>query len=249
MAGLNMTALDLVALGNAEFLELWERGYQLYPLDRALLSIRTSLPPGATTDEPVADWPLGRRNRALAQVRMLYFGPRLEGWTVCSQCGEKLEFEVDCGAIAEAPLPETGTLVSASGGVYRLPTSRDLALVAGEADPERAALQLLERCTVERNVNGEGESPTPAAIDQIAARMAEADPMAEIALGFDCPVCRHASHEVLDLAAFLWSEIDSRARRLLSEVHALAAAYGWTEAAILSMSDVRRATYLGMVEA
>ena len=97
MAGLNMTDFDLVALGNAEFLEFWEHGYRLHPLDRALLTIRTSRPPGATTDEPVADWPLGRRNRALAQVRMLYFGPRLEGWTVCPQCGEKLEFEVDCG--------------------------------------------------------------------------------------------------------------------------------------------------------
>jgi hypothetical protein len=249
MAGLNMTALDLVALGNAEFLELWEHGYRLHPLDRALLAIRTSLPPGATTDELVADWPLGRRNRALAQVRMLYFGPRLEGWTVCPQCGEKLEFEVDCGAIAEAPLPEMERRVSGSGGVYRLPTSRDLALVAGEVDAERAALQLLERCTLERNVNGKAASLTPAAIDEIAARMAEADPMAEITLGFECPVCSHASQEVLDLAAFLWSEIESRARRLLSEVHALAAAYGWAEAAILGMSDVRRATYLGMVGA
>lgn len=249
MAGLNMTDVDLIALSNAEFLELWEHGYRLHPLDRALLAIRTSLPPGATTDEPVADWPLGRRNRALAQVRMLYFGPRLEGWTVCPQCGEKLEFEVDCAAIAATPLPEMERRVSARGGVYRLPTSRDLALVAGEADAEQAALRLLERCTLERNMTGEEDSLTPAAIDEIAARMTEADPMAEITLGFECPVCSHASQEELDLAVFLWSEIESRARRLLSEVHALAAAYGWAEAAILGMSELRRATYLGMVEA
>lgn len=242
-----MTDFDLAALSNAEFLELWEHGYWLHSLDRALLAIRTSLPPDARPDEPVADWHLGRRNRALAQVRMLYFGPRLEGWTVCSQCGEKLEFNVNCEAIAGTPLPEMERRVSASGGVYRLPTSRDLALVAGEADAERAALQLLESCTLERNMNG-GDNLTPAAMDEIAARMAEADPLAEITLGFECPVCGHASQEVLDLAAFLWSEIESRARRLLSEVHVLAAAYGWAEAAILGMSDVRRAAYLGMVE-
>lgn len=249
MGGPTITALEVVALGNAEFLELWEQGYWLHPLDRALLAIRTSLPPNATPDAPVADWPLGRRNRALAHVRMLYFGPRLEGWTVCPHCGEKLEFELDCAAIAKAPLLQMESPLSANGSVYRLPTSRDLALVAAEPDAERAALQLLERCTLQRNVNDQLESLTPAAIDEIAARMAEVDPMAEITLGFECPVCRHASQEVLDMASFLWSEIDARARRLLSEVHALAAACGWAETAILAMSDVRRSIYLKMVAA
>jgi hypothetical protein len=235
------------ALSNAEFLELWEHACRLHPLDRALAAIRASLGPGEMAESSVADWPLGRRNRALAQVRMLYFGPNLEGWTVCPQCGEKLEFEVDCRGIADAPLPETEQRVSAGGGMYRLPTSRDLAMLAGEADRDQAALHLLEHCALEKRVNSEAERLTPDVVDEIAVKMAEADPMAEITLGFECPVCRHASLEVLDLATFLWSEIESRARRLLSEVHALAAAYGWAEATILGMSEVRRAGYLRMV--
>ena len=148
------------ALSNTEFLELWEHGCRLHPLDRALAAIRASLGPGEMAESSVADWPLGRRNRALAQVRMLYFGPNLEGWTVCLQCGENLEFEVDCRGIAEAPLPETEQRVSAGGGMYRLPTSRDLALLAGEADAERAALHLLEHCALEKSVNSETERLT-----------------------------------------------------------------------------------------
>jgi hypothetical protein len=235
-------------LSNTEFLELWEHGCRLHPLDRALAAICASLEAGEIAESPVADWTLGQRNRALAQVRMLYFGPNLEGWTVCPQCGEKLEFEVDCRAIAEARLPETGQRVSVGGEMYRLPTSRDLAQAAGEVDAERAALQLLEHCALEKGANSEAMRPTPDAVEEIAAKMAEADPMAEITLGFDCPACSHASREVLDLAAFLWSEIESRAIQLLSEVHSLAVAYGWTEATILGMSDVRRAGYLRMVD-
>src|SRR5260370_4709200 len=87
------------ALSNADFLTLWENGHWLHPLDRGLLAIRASLPDapgGRVADEPVADWPLGRRNRALAELRTLYFGPPLEGWTACSQFSEKLQVPSDC---------------------------------------------------------------------------------------------------------------------------------------------------------
>ena len=51
----------------------------------------------------LADWPLGRRNQALAELRCSCFGPRLEGWTACPRCAEKLEFQMDartsCGAL------------------------------------------------------------------------------------------------------------------------------------------------------
>jgi len=53
-------------------------------------------------------------------------------------------------------------------------------------------------------------------VKEIAAKMAEADPLAEISLGFDCPICRHTSQEVLDLGSFLWTEIEARARQFLS---------------------------------
>ncbi len=43
--------------------------------------------------------------------------------------------------------------------------------------------------------------------------------------------------------------MEARAKRLLSEVHALASAYGWSEREILGLSVARREFYLGMVRA
>jgi hypothetical protein len=239
------------ALSNADFLTLWENGHRLHPLDRGLLAIRASLPEGLggrVADEPVADWPLGRRNRALAELRTLYFGPRLEGWTACSQCGETLEFEVDCRKLAETYEEASSQPIAVQGSTFRLPTSRDLARIAGETDPQRAVLLLLQNCAIDHE-ESEPLRWSESEIEEVAEKMALADPLAEIALGFECPVCHHTSEEVLDLSTFLWAEIETRAKRLLLEIHALAISYGWAESAILAMSDVRRATYLQMVQA
>jgi hypothetical protein len=239
------------ALSNADFLTLWENGHRLHPLDAALLAIRESLPENPDTqvaDDPVADWTLGRRNRALAELRTLYFGPRLEGWTTCSQCGEKLEFEADCRSLARTHEETSCQPITIHGSTFRLPTSRDLAAIAGETDPQRAALLLLQNCTVDRPADYISDW-SESEIEAVAETMALADPLAEIALSFECPVCQHTSEEVLDLSSFLWAEIETRAKRLLLEIHALASNYGWAESAILAMSDVRRAIYLQMVQA
>ena len=81
-------------------------------------------------------------------------------------------------------------------------------------------------------------------MDRIGEAMASADPMAEIAFDFDCPGCGTAFREDLDLAAFLWKEIEVEAKRLLFEVHTLASAYGWREHEVLALSSARRAYYL-----
>lgn len=239
-------------LNNSEFLSLWENGQRLHPLDRGLLAIRASLSEeeSAEAEKPVADWPLGQRNRALAQLRTLYFGPLLEGWTVCPQCGEQLEFNLDCRRFAVTQQPDPDHRISVDGDSFRLPTSRDLARIASEGDASKAVLELLASCALERRVEAE-EKPgwSSEEVEEIAVKMADADPLAEISVGFDCPICHHTSEEILDLPSFLWTEIESRARRLLNEVHALAGAYGWAESAILAMSDVRRTAYLRMVQA
>jgi hypothetical protein len=86
-------------------------------------------------------------------------------------------------------------------------------------------------------------------VEEIGNRMALADPMAEILMDLTCPECGHRSNKALDLVAFLWSEIEARAKRLLWEIHALASAYGWPERDILALSDHRRRLYLEMVQA
>lgn len=228
------------ALGEAECLSLWERGARLHPLDRALLAIEAGFPELA---EAPADWPLGKRNRALAQLHCACFGPQLRGWTACRDCTEKLEFSLDAGAVAATETDDAPILWR--GQPYRLPTSRDLSLIADEPDPDTAASRLASLCHLgDQDANWDNTE-----LDALGEAMAQADHLAEILLHFDCPECGAHFDENLDLATFFWSELAAPARRLLQDVHVLASAYGWTESEILALPPPRRAAYIGMVRA
>jgi hypothetical protein len=227
-------------LSSADFLDLWERGFRLHPLDQGLLALSAALP--ETPYASLADWPLGRRNRALAELRCSSFGPGLQGWVSCTRCGERLEVQLD-GRVLMKHDADSETIV-VNGRSFRLPTSRDLARAARESNPRLAAVRLLESCSLEK-----GASPTWSEedLEDVGERMALADPMAETRLALHCPQCGNEWDETLDLTTFLWSEIEARAKRLLMEIHSLASAYGWTEKEILSLSEPRRAFYLEMV--
>jgi hypothetical protein len=230
-------------LTQADFLALWETGRSLHPLDQGVLALHAAFP---EVQESIADWSLGRRNRALAEMRCAAFGGTLRGWTTCRQCGEKLEFELDGLAMANGSTADA-EWVEVRGERFRLPTSRDLAAVAKETDATLAAQRLLQHCSESADAGKGGWSEEE--IDEVGERMAAADPLAEIRMSFDCPSCSATFEESLDLPAFLWAEMEARAKRLLSEVHLLASAYGWSQAEILGLSAARREFYLGMVRA
>jgi hypothetical protein len=230
-------------LSGTDFLNLWERGFRLHPLDQGLLTLSAALP--ETPCDSLADWPLGRRNQALAELRCACFGAELEGWVSCPGCGVKLEFHMDGRALMDQGGCRTpGETIVVNGRSFRLPTSRDLAYAALEADPRLAAIRFLETCCLEPDAP---PSWSQEDVEAVGDGLASADPLAETRLAMHCPKCGHEWDESLDLAAFFWSEIEARARRLLMEVHTLASAYGWTEGEILSLSEARRAFYLEMV--
>lgn len=229
----------------SDILEMWERGRRLHPLDRGLLALSTARP---SPSEDLADWPLGRRNRALFELHCTAFGSRLQGWTSCAGCGEKVEFDLDANVLMSAQGGEQGwqETLAVGGERFRLPTSRDLAEVMAASDPEPAAVRLLERCRERRS---EPLALSDEMLEEVEEKMASADPMADMRLALLCPVCGHEWDGTLDIARFVWAEIESRARRLFWEVHHLARAYGWTEAETLSLPPERRAMYLEMVQA
>lgn len=228
---------------SSEILELWERGARLHPLDRSLLALSAALP---AASEDLADWPLGRRNRALFELHAVCFGARLQGWSACPACGEKVEFDVDGSLLLDAlQVEQPGTNVTARDEGFRLPTSRDLVEVL-TGDPDTAAHRLLERCRISDDSFCDWNED---AVCEIGDALAAADPLAEVQLALDCPSCGHRWNDGLDIGSFVWAEIELRARRLLWEVHMLASAYGWSEAETLRLSVVRRANYLQMVQA
>lgn len=227
------------ALTNGDLLDLWERGDRLHPLDRALLAVAAAEP--AAPHGELADWPLGRRNAALARLRRENFGSTFTGWTACPECAERLEFSFDGGTLLEDG--REAPALTVDGRSFRPLTSRDLASVAAEVDERTAAHKLLRLCCTQQS------EFTDAELEALGARLAEADPLAETLLDFACDACGHRWREPLDIATWFWTEIEGRARQLLYDIHTLAAAYGWTEREILSLSESRRARYLGMVHA
>ncbi|MFK4188028.1 hypothetical protein ACI2L4_29115, partial [Streptomyces sparsogenes] len=111
---------------------------------------------------------------------------------------------------------------------------------------------LLARCIVSAARAGHpvpaDQLPTlrlPEAVQRRIAEAAEqADPAAEVTLRIACPECGEATPAELDIASYLWTELDSWARDLLLDVHLLATAYGWSEPEILALSPLRRRYYL-----
>jgi hypothetical protein len=233
-------------LTERDFLSLWENGHRRHSLDRAMLALGAALP--ETAREELAGWPLGRRNRALIELHGRCFGSKLSGFTACLDCGEKLEVEVKGRALA-GPEPvregEDGPLILFKGETFRIPCTRDLAGVAREAHPRVAAVRLIEACRVG---TGRRDDWLDDDLEEVGERLAEADPLAEIRLRLRCPACGREGDQVLDITAFIWAEMEARVRRLLLDIHALASAYGWGEAEILSLSESRRALYLEMVQ-
>lgn len=234
---------EMRSLTNSDLIALWERGCGMHPLDRALLVLNTAFPDSSVH---VADWILGQRNQALLELQCSLFSSNLQAWAVCESCGEKMEFTLN----AQDFLQQNGVAgaqatVEVNGQAFRLPTSRDLVAVSRQRDVESAAVKLLELC----KANQSSTHWTVEELEQIGEKMALADPLAEIRLAVACPACESESVETVDVTSFLWAEIEGLAKRLLWEVHAIASAYGWTEAEVLALGPARRARYVEMAQA
>lgn len=158
--------------------------------------------------------------------------------------------EPPCGHL-DAPVPHR--LVRDDLEItLRAPNLRDLAETANAADPSAMRTELLARCVCVTRAPSErlavSEWPAPM-LDDVLQHLAAVDPGADLRFDLVCPHCRHRWSEAFDIVSFLWAELDAWAQRTLDDVHALAAAYGWTEADTLALSPRRRAHYLERVNA
>jgi hypothetical protein len=224
-------------LSAAATLDLWQAVEGRDPVGRSLALAAVS----GRDPEELAALPLGRRDALLLE---LHAGEALAATAACPACSEQAEFAVDVRELlARGRTPEPAPVESPMGRVaWRPPDSRDVAAAAATGDAEGAERVLLERCA--------GSADLPAEVrDAVARAMAEVDPLAEVLVEVSCPACGEAFVADLDVAAFVWAGLRSRARRLLYEVDVLARAYGWTETEVLALGDRRRAAYLELAEA
>ncbi len=232
---------------------VWERGLSQSLLERALALLSACCPESSA--EAIAAWPIGTRDARLMQLREWMFGPLLTNTTQCPQCSERVEWESRISDFIQ-PNADAGSATAAfdlsTGGCevrFRLPTSRDMAEVLQE--PGEAAMHgLLTRCTISAR---QGNSPCEASdlpeavLTDMAKRMEELDPLADIRIALTCPQCSHGWNAQFDIVGYLWTEIHQWAQQTLNAVHRLATAYGWSERDILELSPARRQLYLGLI--
>ncbi len=240
-----MSALNAVAL-----LAAWEEGVSQPPIQRALTLLATVWP-DASADE-WAHASIGQRDGCLLTLREELFGSRLETTAVCPGCEEQLELTFSTQDIrAVAPPLQEGLRVAAGGYEVecRLPTSADLLEIAQPAAAGGREM-LLKRCVHVARCGATVVDPTALPAEVVAAvmeAMARADPQADVQVALTCPACQHGWSMAFDILAYLWNEIEDWVRRLLREVHTLAAVYGWSERDILTLSARRRRLYLEMM--
>lgn len=243
-------------LSAAQVLALWDAGQTRHPIDRALLALALAMPEEAPDE--LADRPVGWREVNLLALRNATFGSALEGYAPCPSCSALMEFNLDGSALLEGlPAPDASARITLDGQQWRLPSSRDQAVILDAPDPETAVAWLLDRCRMDEDgltdvatVNREKSQKSkcsPALISEIESHMEALDPAADIRLGMRCSDCGHAWDAVLDIGACFWDELGNRAHQLFESVHRLASAYGWREAEILALSPARRAAYLNMI--
>ena len=242
------------SLSAQDILQLWETGQHQHPIDRALTLLLVAFP-DKSLDE-LASLSVGQRDGCLLTLRELTFGSKLDGIAECPNCGERLEFAMNVAdvQVGDSASGLVGTEFSLTLEDFdlqvRLPTSHDLAAIAHCTELETARSLLTQRCLHQVNQNGmmlKAIDLPPTVLTQLADRLTERDPQAEIWLDFSCPACRHDWQLLFDIVTFFWTELSAQAKRLMREVHTLARFYGWRESDILSMSSVRRQAYLEMV--
>jgi hypothetical protein len=231
----------------AELVRVWELGRSGAPWYRALLLLAPLFP-----DAPwrtIREMTLGARNGYLLALRERLFGSTIDALSRCPSCNDRMEFSLPVAAMLEQlpagrPCAYEHTVTAEAAGrpvVYRLLCSDDLAAVAPRGESQPSAMLLAQRALVDLP---DGNPPTPDLLNAVSEAVLDADPLASMRLGLRCVACGHEWVTTFDIASFLWTEVEAEVLRLFDDVHRLGAAYGWSEAAILTMSAHRRREYL-----
>lgn len=229
----------------------WELGHCQSPPVRALILLASSCPESSV--DYIAELGIGKRESFLLTLREITFGKLMLGIISCPECSEKLELDFEVDDLRSAAGSESKSAISISLSGYNLKVrpvnTYDLQSIVRLKDLSRARDELLRRCILNiqyQEKDTSFEKLPEAVIEAVEEKLEEMDPQADVRLALSCPSCGHKWEAPFDIVSFFWIEIDSWARHILREVHALAEKYGWSESDILSLSPNRRRIYLEM---
>jgi GNAT superfamily N-acetyltransferase len=224
-------------------LTLWEAGLNALPVDRMYLLLRAGYPEFSL--EQLGRLTLGEKEVLLLRLREQLFGEALACVVDCHGCGQRLEFEfaaADIGALDYHPQHEP---MAADGGLtVRALTLDDLRRANGSG--RRLLASALGQVEEKPNLSVV-ETLGAEVIGRVSASLQALDPLMNIQLDLRCPGCQGSWLAPFEAITYVWTEIERWGARMLQTVNRLAAAYGWSELDILSMSAWRRQRYLEMV--
>jgi hypothetical protein len=256
-------------IAEQELLSAWDEALPQHPLDRALTLLAALQPASKFTSNSASHSArgelralgVGERDAQLLALRERLFGPELEAFATCPQCGANLELSASVADLrtpaseGAADLDAREQVVEADGLTirFRRVDSRDLAAVVDAPDAETARAALFTRIVIEARRQADAEAMAiatlpPGAAAAVDARLAELDAAADVLFDLVCPECDACWSAPFDPGVYLWTEIDAWARRLLRSVDTLARAYGWREADVLALGPRRRRFYLELAQ-
>ncbi|GLR87948.1 hypothetical protein GCM10007857_46600 [Bradyrhizobium iriomotense] len=194
-------------------------------------------------------WTLAERLQGLIAV-VLAGGATNPPWqTRCAHCKVAIEIDVPLEAFAAPPRQHAITCRSLDGHLVtaRLPRGDDArAWHANASDACAIATMLVE------DVDGETPAPgwrlPPDWLGPLADALAEVDPLTVLQLQALCPGCGHANVIDFDLEGWLLGLCSVEQQHLIDDVHRLAGAYHWSEAAIAALPPWRRRAYLARID-
>jgi len=216
---------------------------------RVLAGCLDGLAAGEPAESVVWEWTLAERLQGLLAV-VIAGGTTATRWQMrCERCRAGIEIDVPLSAFVGSPRHGAITCHSPDGHTItaRLPRGTDTRAWRADAGDASAMAAML--------VDGvDGEAPAPGWLmpqpwlGPLADALAESDPLTVLQLQAECPDCDHANVIDFDLEGWLLALLADEQQHLIDDVHRLAGAYHWSEAAICALPRWRRRAYLARIE-
>lgn len=242
------------SISDRELLDIWDSAINHSLIEKSLLLISKSFPNRSLKE--VACLTIGERDACLFNIRKQLFGSELHNVTTCPHCRQRIELQTSVESLSgqggKALIWEKKPLEIAYQGKqinFRIPNSEDMLEIMKIENPDMRQQVLLERCMEDSSLSLPSSDYASDLLEAINQKIEACDPLADISLDISCPDCGHRWTSCFDIMWFLWSEIDTWAKKLIQDVSVLAANFGWAEQDILGMSHYRRNLYINRIYA
>ena len=247
---LPVSGIDLVVREPTGQDELYVVETDLAPVP-ALLGLAARVARTAAGAE--VDWvglPASDLDAAALTIRQAWLGDAISTDTRCPQpgCGERIDVAFGIGDYLRhhSPRRPRGAIKAPKAGWFtltgadvrfRIPTIGDVIAARHEPEPDVA---LLSRCVDPAQVSRGVARRLDRALSALAPSLGGL-------IGGGCPACGYQVALRFDPATYTLSDLRNAFAGVHWQTHAIAAAYGWPEDAILALPRRRRARYASII--